>query len=39
MSQFDKYKQKPSGVFTRMVDISYGTFCIILEKLQITFIA
>jgi hypothetical protein len=38
MSQFDKYKQKPPLVFTRMVGVSYGTFSIILEKLQISFL-
>lgn len=37
MSQFDKYIQKPPAVFTRMVGVSYGTFSIILEKLEITF--
>jgi hypothetical protein len=36
MSQFDKYKQKPPAVFTRMVGVNYGTFTIILEKMQIT---
>lgn len=35
MSQFDKYKQKPATVFTRMVGVNYGTFSIILEKLQV----
>jgi hypothetical protein len=35
MSQFDKYKQKPPAVFTRMVGINYGTFTIILAKLQV----
>lgn len=38
MSQFDKYKQKPPAVFTRMVGVNYGTFSIILDKLQVTFI-
>ena len=38
MSQFDKYKQKPSAIFTRMVGVSYGTFSIILDKLQVAFI-
>ena len=38
MSQFDKYKQKPPAVFTRMVGLNYGTFSIILDKLQVTFI-
>lgn len=38
MSQFDKYKQKPPAVFTRMVGVSYGTFSIILEKLQVCFL-
>ena len=38
MSQFDKYKQKPPAVFTRMVGVNYGTFSIILEKLQKSFI-
>lgn len=37
MSQFDKYKQKPPAVFTRMVGVNYGTFTIILEKLQVVF--
>ena len=38
MNQFDKYKQKPPAVFTRMVGVNYGTFSIILDKLQVTFI-
>lgn len=38
MSEFDKYKQKPPAVFTRMVGVNYGTFSIILDKLQVTFI-
>lgn len=38
MSHFDKYKQKPPAVFTRMVGVNYGTFSIILDKLQVTFI-
>ena len=38
MSQSDKYKQKPPAVFTRMVGVNYGTFSIILDKLQVTFI-
>lgn len=38
MSQFDKYKQKPPSVFTRMVGVNYGTFTIILEKLEITLV-
>ena len=38
MSQFDKYKQKPPAVFTRMVGLNYGTFSIILDKLRVTFI-
>jgi len=38
MSQFDKYKQKPPAVFARMVGVNYGTFNIILEKLQKAFI-
>ncbi len=38
MSQFDKYKQKPPAVFTRMVGVNYGTFSIILDKLQVAFI-
>lgn len=37
MSQFDKYKQKPPAVFTRIVGVNYGTFTIILEKLQVVF--
>lgn len=32
MSQFDKYKQKPP-----VVGVNYGTFTIILEKLQVVF--
>jgi Helix-turn-helix of DDE superfamily endonuclease len=39
MSQFDKYKQKPPAVFTRMVGVNYGTFSILLEKLQKAFIS
>jgi len=35
MSQFNKYKQKSPAVFTRMVGVNYGTFTIILEKLQV----
>ena len=38
MSQFDKYKQKPPAVFTRMVGVNYGTFTIILGKLNTAFI-
>jgi hypothetical protein len=37
MSQYDKYKQKPPAVFTRMVGVNYGTFTIILEKLQVVY--
>jgi hypothetical protein len=39
MSQFDKYTKKPPAVFTRMVGVNYGTFTIILEKLQATYIS
>jgi len=35
MSQFDKYKQHPPAFFTRMVGVTYGTFAIILDKLQV----
>lgn len=34
MSQLEKYKQKPSTVFTRLVGVNYGTFTIILEKIE-----
>lgn len=35
MSQFDIYKQKPAQVFTRLVGVNYGTFTIILGKLEL----
>jgi hypothetical protein len=37
MSQYDKYKQQPPAMFTRLVGVNYGTFAIILEKLQKAF--
>ena len=35
MSQIDKYKQKPPAVFTRLVGVNYGTFTIILGKIEV----
>jgi len=35
MSQFELYKQKPPMVFTRLVGLNYGTFTIILGKLEL----
>ena len=34
MSVFEKYKQKSSTEFTRLVGVNYGTFQIILAKLE-----
>jgi len=34
MSLFEKYKMKKPAEFTRLVGVSYGTFEIILEKLE-----
>ncbi len=34
MSVFEKYKLKRSSEFTRLVGVNYGTFQIILEKLE-----
>jgi hypothetical protein len=35
MSQFEKYKQKPPQVFSRLVGVNYGTFTIILGKIEL----
>ena len=35
MNQIEKYKQKPPAVFTRLVGVNYGTFTIILGKIEI----
>jgi hypothetical protein len=34
MSVFEKYKLKRPAEFTRLVGVNYGTFQIILEKLE-----
>lgn len=34
MSVFEKYKQKSPAEFTRLVGVSYGTFQVILAKLE-----
>lgn len=34
MSVFEKYKQKSPAEFTRLVGVNFGTFQIILEKLE-----
>jgi hypothetical protein len=34
MSRFEKYKLKRPAEFTRLVGVNYGTFQIILEKLE-----
>lgn len=35
MSQFENYKQKPPLIFTRLVGVNYGTFSILLSKLEL----
>jgi hypothetical protein len=35
MSQFEIYKQKSPLIFTRLVGVNYGTFSILLNKLEI----
>ena len=35
MSQIEKYKQKPPAVFIRLVGVNYGTFTIILGKIEV----
>lgn len=35
MSQFEIYKKKPPQVFSRLVGVNYGTFTIILGKLEL----
>jgi hypothetical protein len=35
MSQFEIYKQKSPLIFTRLVGVNYGTFSILLSKLEI----
>lgn len=37
MSQFEIYKQKPPLIFTRLVGVNYGTFSILLSKLESEF--
>jgi Helix-turn-helix of DDE superfamily endonuclease len=37
MSQFAKYKSKPPAVFSRMVGVPYGTFMLLLAKLEAAF--
>jgi hypothetical protein len=37
MSQFEIYKQKPPLIFTRLVGVNYGTFSILLSKLETAF--
>jgi hypothetical protein len=35
MSQIEKYKKMPPAVFTRLVGVNYGTFTIILGKIEV----
>ncbi|MCU0471446.1 MAG: transposase family protein [Arcicella sp.] len=37
MSQFEIYKQKPPLIFTRLVGVNYGTFGILLNKIESEF--
>lgn len=37
MSQFEIYKQKPPLIFTRLVGVNYGTFSILLSKIESEF--
>ena len=34
MSVFEKYKKKRPAEFTRLIEVNFGTFQIILEKLE-----
>jgi hypothetical protein len=37
MSQIEIYKQKPPLIFTRLVGVNYGTFSILLSKIESEF--